>query len=275
MIRKVKQTLVITLSVSALCVPGLLKIPAVSAAEITRAQSSAANSVSAKSSTIDAPEAAGFDTAPDSSDSMDSDVGEKSQGAATEMTGTDAAALTDPSVPVSAADFTESSSQELLSESAETDDTAMVMSSVDTAPASSATPTPTPGPIHQAVPTPLIFVDSETYENATEGDAPSDEAQAGSSVTEPSGGNTYYYPGSVSDTYSGDVSANSSDRSGATSAVKTGEDSKSGKTHAVKTGAVKTADTSRIFPEAVSLGFSSVCLAVLLRRRKHRNQFQN
>ena len=58
MIRKVKQTLVITLSVSALCVPGLLKIPAVSAAEITRAQSSAANSVSAKSSTIDAPEAA-------------------------------------------------------------------------------------------------------------------------------------------------------------------------------------------------------------------------
>ena len=210
------------LSVTALCLPGFLRIPAASAEEIAEAE---------------------------------------------------------PSLSVAAEESVESSSQTDLSASASTEDMDIVMSSADTAPANPATPTPTPGPIHQAVPTPLIFSDSEIYENETAGDAPADYTQAGTTAMTPSEGDAYYDPDDgVSGTYSEDTSdtfAYSPEGSRATAAVKTGRDPKSEKTHAVKTGPVKTADPSRILPEVSALGLSFTCLAVLLKKRRHRKQFQN
>ncbi|MGI6055589.1 MAG: hypothetical protein ACOYBD_01200 [Bilifractor sp.] len=276
MMKKVKQTLAVTLSVSALCVPGLLRIPAASAAEITNTEISESNSAGAENSAANASAASEESTAPDITGQETAGSTQTAKMSGSDMTDPESDGPADPSASVTEGESGKGSSEERVSISETGDDTAMVMSSVDTAPAGSATPTPTPGPIQQAVPTPLIFADSEIYESGTEGDAPAAEAQAGTTVTAPAGGDTYYYPdGSAAGAYSEDAFPYTGDGSGAAAAVRTGSDTESGKTRAVKTGAVKTADVSRIFPEAAALGLSSACLAVLLRRRKHRKQLQN
>lgn len=255
--KKVKQTIAVALSVSALLVNGAVMIPAVSAAEV------AGNGTSEER----------FNEIAGSVDNSSSSTGEN---AGSEMADSQPGAQEELSSPASAGEPSATSSEETVSVSETAEDTAMVMSSVDTAPANPATPTPTPGPVHQAVPTPLIFADSETYESKTEGDSYYDPNAGTSDISgSPAAGTSDIsgYPAAgASSIYGGDSAADYSDGSGMTAAVKTGSDNTSGKTRAVKTGAVKTADTDRFFPETAALGLSSVCLAVLIRRRKHNRQ---
>lgn len=268
MMKKVKQTIAVALSVSALLVNGAVMIPAVSAAEVAGIGTSEEPFNETAGSVNNSSSSTGENAGSDSTETLVSgerDEADSQPGAQEEL-----------SSPAPAGEPSETSSEETVSVSETAEDTAMVMSSVDTAPANPATPTPTPGPVHQAVPTPLIFADSETYESKTEGDSYYDPNAGTSDISgSPAAGTSDIsgYPAAgASGIYGGDSAADYSDGSGMTAAVKTGSDSTSGKTRAVKTGAVKTADTDRFFPEAAALGLSSVCLAVLIRRRKHNRQ---